>query len=273
MLNEKDIIKYFSIVNSHAKKELGQNFLISENVVNDIVALLDLNENDFLLEIGPGLGAMSEKLINQTSRYVAVEYDKKFVDYLSKAFEDSNIEIVNQNILKYKDFSFNKIVGNLPYYISTDILSFIIKNFDKLESATFMVQKEFFDRITSKNKREKTPINFELDYLFEVKKEFIVKKNCFFPAPTVDSIVFSIKQKKEKDRGFAGFLFKIIEISFQNRRKNISNNLKKIIPDADLRTAVFANCNISESERPEDLTLDNFEKIATEILKQKKLKL
>lgn len=273
MLNEKEIKDYFLLMNSHAKKELGQNFLTNEKVAQEIVQSLNIEPTDKILEIGPGLGALTEQLINKTAEYTVVEYDKKFVEFLTNSFSSSNIKIVNMNILKFKDFSYNKIIGNLPYYISTEILVYLIKNFTNFEHGVFMVQKEFFDRITTKNKRDKTPLNYYIEYMFDVKKILLVGKNNFFPQPTVESIVFSLTKKEEKESTFAGFLFKIIDILFLNRRKNINNNLKTLIKEEEIRKEIFTNLNLDSNLRCEDLNINDFEKITNEILKVRNLKL
>ena len=125
MLNRDEIKSYFKLENSHAKKELGQNFLCNQKTIDEIVSLLKLKEDDVLLEIGPGLGALTNDLVGKTKNYTVVEYDAKFVDYLSRAYEGQNIKIVKNNILKYREYDANKIVGNLPYYITSDILLYI----------------------------------------------------------------------------------------------------------------------------------------------------
>lgn len=273
MLTEKEIKDYFLLMNSHAKKELGQNFLLDEECILNITNAIELKKDDRLLEIGPGLGALTGELVNKNKLYVAVEIDKKFIEFLNNAYANTNLIVENYNILKYKNYDFNKVIGNLPYYISTDILNYVIKNFTELEVAVFMVQKEFFDRITTKDKREKTPLNYFLEYLFKVEKLFTVPKSAFFPQPTIESVVFKITKNLEKDTDTARFLFKIIEISFSNRRKNINNNLKHFISDDELRKEIITKSNIELSARAEDLTLDDFVKLTTEILKVGNIKL
>lgn len=268
MLNEKEIKDYFLLVNSHAKKELGQNFLIDEKVSLEIANSLELKETDSLLEIGPGLGALTCNLIGKTNNYTVVEYDEKFVKFLTMSYGNQNIEIVKNNILKYKDFSFNKITGNLPYYISTDILEFILTKFPNLEIGVFMTQKEFFERITTKNKRDKGPINYLIEYLYNINKILVVPYTSFFPMPTVASIVFKVERKQEKEFSFAMFLYKIASILFINRRKNIANNLKSVLKNEEINL-VLEETNISKNLRAEDLTLENLVNLTNVILKLK----
>lgn len=273
MLKPDEIKEYFLLVNSHAKKELGQNFLINEEVCNNIVSALNIQENDKILEIGPGLGSLTSKILTFSyDKYVVVEYDKKFVDFLNNAYGDKKIEIVNNNILKYKNDSFNKIIGNLPYYISTEIILEIIEDFTNFEEGVFMVQKEFYERIITKDKREKTAINFFIDYAFKIEKLFVVKNVDFFPQPKVDSVVFKMSKTK-KITDFEKLLFKIIKISLLNRRKTLNNNLKSLIPDENLRNDVLKKANLKENVRAEDLTIDDFTNLVKEMLNVKNINL
>ena len=111
MLNRDEIKDFFKLQNSHAKKELGQNFLCNKKTIDQIIDLCELKKEDKLLEIGPGLGALTNDLIGKADNFTVVEYDAKFVDYLSRCYSEKNVNIVKMNILKFNDFSFNKIVG------------------------------------------------------------------------------------------------------------------------------------------------------------------
>ena len=273
MLNEAEIKDYFNLVNSHAKKELGQNFLIDEEAIETIASSLELKENDNLLEIGPGLGAITGEVVNKTEKYIAVEYDEKFVTFLNKAYEKTNLQVVKNNILKYKDFEANKVIGNLPYYISTDILEMVLRKFHNLETATFMVQKEFFERITTNDKRVKGPLNYFIEYMYNVEKIMLVKKNCFFPAPTIDSVVFKVTRKIDKNWTFAGYLFDILNVSFKNRRKTLGNNLKNYFNSSEDFESAFELSNITKTTRAEDLKLEEFISLTEAILKVKKINL
>ena len=271
MLSEQEIKDYFLLVNSHAKKELGQNFLLNEDITKEIANSLSLQKDDSLLEIGPGLGSLTEFLINKTNKFVAVEYDEKFVRHLGMSFKNSNLKIVKNNILKFKDFEFNKICGNLPYYISTDILDYVISNFTNLEIGVFMVQKEFFQRITAKDKKDIRPLNFLLEYAFNLEKILDVNKNNFFPIPKVDSLVFKISKKKIDNNLFFE-LKKVLNCCFLNRRKTIFNNLKHFSNIIDVNEILKVS-NINQNIRAEDLNLKDFLNITENILKVKNNKI
>ena len=178
MLSVEEIIDFFKLENSHAKKELGQNFLINSKTCKSIVDFLDIQQSDSVLEIGPGLGALTGYIIGQPSRFTVVEYDQKFVNFLSKNYEGQNIEIVKNNILKYKDFTFNKVIGNLPYYISSDIIESICLNYVNLEKGVFYPVKEEDGKITGYvNEPAKVPAGTY--QLFETDDPEYFKKGVF----------------------------------------------------------------------------------------------
>lgn len=266
MLNKEEIIDYFKLVNSHAKKELGQNFLINKNIVQDIVDKLEISPDDEVLEIGPGLGALTSTILTKNyKRFKVVEYDQKFVEFLAKSYEDKKIEITKNNILKERDYSFNKIIGNLPYYITSDIILKIALDYVNIKKGVFMVQKECLKRIVSKSGKDYNSLNVLLEYLFDIKTEIQVGRNNFFPVPNVDSVVFSITKKQEKNVSFAGFLYKIAKICFQNRRKTIFNNLSSTYADKEKLLEVLKKINLSEKTRAEELSVDDYVTLATEL--------
>lgn len=266
MLSRDEIIDFFKLENSHAKKELGQNFLINKNIAIEMCNFLELNKNDNLLEIGPGLGALTDILINRTLSYTAIEYDAKFINYLSLAYKDTNLILKKQNILKNQDFEFNKIIGNLPYYITTDIIESIALKYKNLDIGIFMIQKEAYNRITAKQGKDYNALNILLMYMFDINKLFDVSKDNYFPIPTVNSIVFKMVPKREKNRAFASILYKIARISFINRRKTLFNNLKVLTKDSELLTKMFKDLDMSLLIRPEEVSLNLYEKITLYLL-------
>lgn len=267
MLSKDEIVDFFKLVNSHAKKELGQNFLINKNIIKNIVDVLNISEEDEILEIGPGLGALSFEIEkHKFNTFTLVEYDQKFVDFLSRSFDGKeNITIIKNNILKEREFGYNKVIGNLPYYITSDIILKIALKCDKLEKAVFMVQKECYKRIVAESGKDYNALNILLKYLFDIKEEIKVGRDNFFPIPNVDSLVFSLTKKQEKNVVFAEFLYKIARICFQNRRKTIANNLSPLIKNKDELKKILEKSGLSESLRAEQLDLAQFVKLAETI--------
>ena len=265
MLSVSEIKDFFLLESSHAKKELGQNFLINEEVISNICNALEIKDSDTVLEIGPGLGSLTDELVKKTHNLTLVEYDAKFYNFLCKCHEDKGITIVKSNILHFKDYSMNKVIGNLPYYITSDILEFIAKNYRNLEKGVFMIQLEALKRICAKNGKDYNALNLLLMYKYDIKELFRVKKNNFFPEPNVDSVVFSITPKANMDFGFGNTLYKVSKILFTNRRKTIQNNLKTVIKDKETMDKVLSEASLEATLRAEDLSLENYIKL-TEVL-------
>lgn len=273
MLTVNEIKEYFKLENSHAKKELGQNFLVSSEVRDTIVDSLNLEKDDILLEIGPGLGALTEKLVGKTYSFSVVEYDQKFVNYLSKLFDENDVKIYKNNIVKHKEFNYTKVIGNLPYYMSTEILEFVILKYENLKEAVFMVQDEFIKRITATEGKDYNVINIVLKYLFDIKRITNVKKDCFFPIPNCESVVFKITRNQEKELSFARKLMQMCKVLFHNRRKTILNNLNIIVKDKELTLKILKDNNLSENLRAENLKLEDFETLLNTLLQLKIMKL
>ncbi len=271
MLDSKEIIDFFKLENSHAKKELGQNFLINKKVCENIVSLLPIDNNDKVLEIGPGLGALSDILISKTKDLTLVEYDAKFVNFLTLSYENkANVKIIKNNILKVNDEGFNKVIGNLPYYMTTEILQYITFKFEKFEYGVFMVQKECIKRILSLSGKDYSAFNIFLNYGFDVKCVFDVGKNNFFPVPGVDSTVFTLKKKENIDINFAKKIYKVASSLFINRRKTILNNLNAFIKNKEVSLDILNIASLKENYRAEQLTVEDYIKL-TNILIDKSL--
>ncbi len=274
MLTREEIKDYFQLENSHAKKELGQNFLVNQKAIDEIINLVDVKSDDILLEIGPGLGALTNDLIGKTKNYTVVEYDAKFVDYLNRAYGDKEINIVKNNILKYKDYSANKIIGNLPYYITSDILLYIAVHFEDLDKAVCMMQKEAFERITAKKgTKEYNVLNIILEYTFKMTKNMNVAKTSFFPMPQVDSVVVTLEKRSGLEHKFIKPLLTCTRAMFLNRRKTIYNNLNSLVKNKDKTSSILNDLKLSPTMRAEELDLNDFINLTNELLKLEVIKL
>lgn len=272
MLNKDEIIDYFKLENSHAKKELGQNFLVNQNIINEIVECLGIEDKDSILEIGPGLGALTNEIIKTAKKYTVCEYDAKFCDFLSRAYP--SLDIRKQNILHFKNDEYNKIIGNLPYYITSDIFMHLALNFKNMEKGVFMIQKEAFKRITSKRgTKEYNVLNIVLDYVYKIDQKFVVNKTNFFPIPNVESVVLTFTRKKDIDENLVSPLLKTTRALFLNRRKTIYNNLNALTKNKDLTSKILKELKIEETIRAETLSLEDFLKITNLLLKEEIIKL
>lgn len=274
MLTRDEIKSFFQLENSHAKKELGQNFLCNQKTINEIVSLIDVKEGDTLLEIGPGLGALTNDLIGKTKDYTAVEYDAKFVDYLNRAYGDKNIRIIKNNILKYKDCNANKVIGNLPYYMTSDILLYLALNYNNLEKAVLMMQKEAYKRITAKQgTKDYNALNIVLDYCYKITTNMIVVKTSFFPMPQVDSVVLTFVKKDSCDKKLIRPLLICTRAMFLNRRKTIFNNLNSLTKDKEKTKRILDDLGFASILRAEQLTLKDFLNLTNVLLKLEIIKL
>ena len=234
------------------KKRWGQNFLNDPNITKKIINLLGDIADEKILEIGPGNGALTKQIY--AKKITAVEIDKELCNNLEKT-ETSNLLIINENFLKtnLNDISFNKVVGNLPYNISSQII-FKILNHPHWNKAVFMIQKELADRIISKEgSRQYGRISVMIQSICTVKKEFNVSANCFFPKPDVQSTVISLEKKKLEQFDYKN-LEQVVRTSFSQRRKKLKNTLSTIVDYNELEK--FSD------KRAEMLSVDDFIQIS-----------
>ena len=234
------------------KKRWGQNFLNDPNITKKIINLLGDIADEKILEIGPGNGALTKQIY--AKKITAVEIDKELCNNLEK-IETSNLLIINENFLKTNldDISFNKVVGNLPYNISSQII-FKILNQPHWNKAVFMIQKELADRIISKEgSRQYGRISVMIQSICTVKKEFNVSANCFFPKPDVESTVISLEKKKLEQFDYKN-LEQVVRTSFSQRRKKLKNTLSAIVDYNELEK--FSD------KRAEMLSVDDFIQIS-----------
>ena len=245
--------------NFNFKKKFGQNFLIDKDKTQRIVDLINANEEDLIIEIGPGAGALTKRLIKKNAKLICYEIDTDTKEYLLP-LENEKTKIVYKDFLSanvqedIKDIEYNNlyIVGNLPYYITTPIIEKIIKEEVDVKKMVFMVQKEVGERFASKpNTREYGSITVFLNYYFNIKQEFIVGRKCFNPAPNVDSMVISLNQKPERVKVDMKKFDKLVRDSFQFKRKNLRNNLKNY--DLNKVNEILSKYNLDITHRAEEL--------------------
>ena len=243
-----------------AKKSLGQNFLIDKNIIKSIVNIGDVKKNNVILEVGPGTGNLTEYILKKNPKKIfVIEKDSNLVNLLNGKFSDK-INILNKDILKFdlNNISKEKIIifGNLPYNISTKILTQWITTHEKFKcykKLILMFQKEVADRILAKtNSRNYGRLSIISNWRLNIKKEFNISPQCFFPKPKVDSTLLSFVPKKEfyyiKN---PENLEKITRIFFNQRRKMIKNPLKQIFKNPE---KVAVNFKLNLNLRPQNLS-------------------
>ena len=266
-----------------ANKKLGQNFLINENVINQIIEKSQVSKEDLIIEIGPGLGTLTQRLLEKAGKVVCIELDTKMINILQDRFKlYTNFELIHADILKTDlekiiktekelgKIKQAKIVANLPYYITTPIVMKLLEEKLDLHTITVMVQKEVADRLTAIPGDKNTgAITYSVYYYSEAKSIIDVDKDSFIPKPEVDSkvIQFIIRKTPIVEIQNQNEMFKIIKNVFTQKRKTLLNALvnTKIITDKKIGIEILNTLNLKENVRAEELTLDDFAKI-TELI-------
>ena len=255
------------------KKKFGQNFLNDENILNKIVKESQIPEDTLVIEIGPGAGALTNKVKDVAKNILAYEIDLDLQNILIDKFKDTNVNFIwedflNRNIKEdIKDYQYSHIfvVANIPYYITTPIVEKIINSGVDVEKVVIMVQKEVGDRFSAKpGNKEYGSISVFLNYYYNIKELFIVSKNCFTPRPNVDSVILSLEKRSDKPEvRDEKVLFRLIKDSFRFKRKNLRNNLKEY--DLLKVEEVLKKYNKDLTARAETLDLEIFADIANNI--------
>ncbi|MDP8265098.1 MAG: 16S rRNA (adenine(1518)-N(6)/adenine(1519)-N(6))-dimethyltransferase RsmA [Candidatus Aceula lacicola] len=254
------------------KKRLGQNFLTDLNVVDKIILACDLKKTDCVLEVGSGLGALTKKIAPNVKMLVAIEKDHSLIEELSKKSFGPHVTLCNDDILKFDFLKLNKeikLIGNLPYYISSPIIEKLIENSNRISSAFITVQLEFANRLVAKpNTKEYGSLTCFVQYHATPTLLFKIKNSCFRPIPKVQSAFVRLDFKKNPSPKAKNedLLFETIRRAFQQRRKTILNSLSTKYKKSQIEN-VLKNCNINPKSRAENLTLDNFVSIANHFAK------
>ena len=252
------------------KKSLGQNFLKDKNIIKKIADSINPTEEDLIIEIGPGAGALTKELVKKKSEVICFEIDTRLKEILEeinsekltiifKDFLSIKInEYIDQN--KYKNLYF---VGNLPYYITTAIINKIVKESNPYE-ITIMVQKEVADRFSAKpGTKDYSSISIFLQYNFDIERVCNVSKTCFEPVPKVDSSVIKFKRNKKISANDEEKFYKLIKDSFTQKRKNLKNNLKGY--DLNKIQMILKKYDKDLTARAEQLSIEEFVDISNNI--------
>lgn len=268
----------------YAKKAYGQNFLIDDNVLEEIVNAANITDEDLVIEIGPGLGNLTHYILNKGANVLAFEIDKDVIEILNKRFENQmeRLKIVNQDILDVDiteymgEYQNVKIIANLPYYITTPIIFKLFEYKDKIDEIVIMVQKEVADRILSKPKsKEYSVLTITTNYLCDTSRVVDVPNSSFIPSPNVNSSVIKLKINKNKVKNY-GILdektFKsTVKAAFFARRKKMLNSIILSgafqISKSELEE-IFNSHNISLNSRAEEISIEDYALISNAIHKK-----
>ena len=267
--------------NIRANKSLGQNFLVNENVVSSIVECSNITKEDLVIEIGPGLGTLTKELLEKAGKVVCIELDTKMLKILNDRFAlYKNLEILNEDVLKVdlkeviekNGFKTAKVVANLPYYITTPIIMQLLEKKLPIETITVMIQKEVAERLTAiPGDKNSGAITYSVYYYSNPKVILNVENYKFIPAPEVDSQVIKLVLRDEpvvKPINEELF-FRLIKISFMQRRKTLINSLLNggIIKSKQQAIDIFNELGIELNTRGEKLTIEQFCEISNLLAK------
>lgn len=276
----KFLMKKYGIT---ANKKLGQNFLIDENVIDTIVNTSEISSDDLVIEIGPGIGTLTQKLLQKAGKVIAIELDERMISILKdRFFIYHNFEIINEDVLKVDlnklikenkeqlGLKRTKIVANLPYYITTPIIMKLLEEKLNIESITVMIQKEVADRLTAiPGGKNSGAITYTVYYYATSEEVLTVPNNSFIPEPEVESEVIKLNLRKEpviKVKDEKKF-FSLIKSAFMQRRKTLLN----AIGNSGLNTTkeqmeqILKELDIDTKVRGEALTIDQFAKISEKL--------
>ena len=279
----KFIMKKYNI---RANKSLGQNFLINSEVVENIVNSSEINKEDMVIEVGPGLGTLTKYLLEKAGKVLCIELDPKMIKILNDRFSEyDNFEIINADVLKVNlnevidenkkngKIKNVKVVANLPYYITTPIIMKLLEERLDIESITVMIQKEVADRLIEIPGGKNTgAITYTVYYYCESEKIMEVPNSSFIPEPEVTSEV--IKMNLRKDLGVKvdnpKVMFMIIKSAFMQRRKTLLNALTntKVFINKEEGLNILKKLNLNENVRAEELSLQDFANIAQAITRK-----
>lgn len=260
------------------QKKFGQNFLIDEHVIHKIIRGAQVTKNDFVLEIGPGIGTMTQYLAEAAREVAAVEIDRKLIPILGETLEEyDNVTVINEDILKVdiKALAMEKnggrpikVVANLPYYITTPIIMGLFESHVPIDNITVMVQKEVADRMkVGPGSKDYGALSLAVQYYAEPYLVANVPANCFIPRPNVDSAVIRLTRHEhpvvevENEK----LMFQMIRASFNQRRKTLQNGLKnsELIPASrEMIVDAIREAGLPETVRGEALTLEEFARLA-----------
>lgn len=265
------------------KKSLGQNFLIDTNILKKIVDIAGLNNEMGAIEIGPGIGALTEQLARNSKRVVAFEIDQRLLPILDETLSPyPNVKIIHQDVLKanvkevmeaeFKDIADVMVVANLPYYVTTPIIMKLLEEQLPIRGIVVMLQKEVADRISAKpGTKDYGSLSIAIQYYTEAETVMVVPKTVFVPQPNVDSAVIKLtkRDKPAVDVKDESFFFQVTKASFAQRRKTLLNNLTSQLQDGKQKKeeiiAVLNSCGIDPVRRGETLSLEEFARLSNEL--------
>ncbi|EFV74144.1 16S rRNA (adenine(1518)-N(6)/adenine(1519)-N(6))-dimethyltransferase RsmA [Cytobacillus pseudoceanisediminis] len=266
------------------KKSLGQNFLIDTNILRRIVDHADLSEESGAIEIGPGIGALTEQLARRSKKVLAFEIDQRLLPILEETLSPyPHVSIINEDVLKadvktaieqeFEGINDIMVVANLPYYVTTPIIMKLLEDKLPIRGIVCMLQKEVADRISARpGTKEYGSLSIAVQYYTEAETAMIVPKTVFVPQPNVDSAVIKLTKRKEPAVAVKSesFFFKVTKASFAQRRKTLLNNLTSQLPGGKQKKehilSALEQANVEPGRRGETLSIEEFARLSDALL-------
>ena len=253
-INRNTIFEIVNKANLKPDKDYGQNFLVEPDICKRIVDSLNIDESGDVIEVGPGLGSLTHYLSLEKAHISSVDIDRRMIDFLNIVYKDSNVKIIENDIRKVDVSTYTKVIGNLPYNITTETIQYFLLNATSAKRMVFMIQNETFAHFNDVTGKEYGPTSVLIHLLGNIKRLFTVKAGSFYPVPKCNSVVFAINIDARIDRISAINAFKVAKQLFINRRKTIMNNLVNYLKDKELCNKLCSDLNINPLARPEQLS-------------------
>ncbi len=273
LFSKKIILDLLKKYNTKPSKRLGQNFLIDKNILKNIIKAANIQPNDIILEIGPGIGILTRESAKKAKKVIVVEKDHKMIEILKETMRDfKNIEIIQEDILKISNFNLinsnYKIVANLPFYITSPVIRKFLETDYSPKKMILTIQKEVAQRICAKPPKMNL---LAVSVQFYAKPDIIsyISKKSFWPQPKVDAAILKISlSDQKKDPVLVQQFFKIIKAGFSQPRKQLINNLSRGLNlDKKQTQSLLVEINIRPNQRAESLTIDNWIKLTKKFIK------
>ncbi len=251
-----------------AKRSLGQNFIVDSNIIDRLIAHAQIDENTAVIEIGPGLGALTQGLLEKAKKVISIEIDQNMVEILTEVFgERKNFELIHSDILQYdlealikqlnQDYAHVMLIANLPYYITSEILLKLFKLDNKVDSVMLMVQREFAQRLTAnKSTKDYRTLTVLSKTFYQSKIIMKISKHVFYPRPNVDSAIILMKSLENEIENLDEFI-QFVEICFVQKRQTIFNNLRNKLGEQKA-TEILEKSNILKTTRAAELDVLDF---------------
>ena len=258
-IDRSNIFEIINKCNVRPDKDYGQNFLVEPSICEKIVSFIGIEPSDEVLEIGPGLGSLTNFICKSGVKTTAVDIDERMISFLRVSLQEfSNLSLVNDDIRRVDVSSFTKIVANLPYNITTEVIIYLLQNALKAKKLVLMCQSETFAHFFDVEGKEYGPSSVLVHLCGSIKKLLTVKAGSFHPVPKCNSIVFEIELIRELEYDKVIKTYNLSKQLFLNRRKTIYNNLSNYLKNKDKAESLLKQLNIPLNYRPEQISPDTY---------------